>query len=1337
MTEILSQVSSFKFKFDNKRILQEGKKSFYNLDYYSNYNDFSKLIFNQNFNQFEKQIGFGELDDNLTKGFGSFFGYEITKKIKPIRQKNIITDNYDLHLKNIIKDNFNCTGNKDSNKVSNNHIFRLNVINNFIQLYCKTSYFNYIYVYDNYYNHENLGKKTNPIVELCCFECEQYYIYLAKLNSNSFIQVIEMKNYKQDIVLVEDDKLIFIDKINNKVKIIYKQFNLLISNYLNYNSIKLVVDYKVNKINNNIININVTNEHINFIILEKTRFAYIVCRLENNINFDFSNNSNIIYKFEGDIIDNKFVINSLSNKYLLIDTYYSDNDYSDYKSDDQLDYESDNDLDNECNEKELICKDIKFNNVLILNKLSNSVEFRKKVPIEFSKKSDLIKLFLNPNLMINKFELVNKINFISNKNIFPIDNAPIKFIIEVKSNLSFINLLNDKYEIYINIANIDSKYSICKYNKLLDNYYFCSNEDKIPILTFEHIQSILFNRTIGTGPNKILEQNNIDCVLLSNDSDTKYTGYKLKLNDVQKNNLSNGIVSHYLLNFISKLYNTNLSIYEIDLQMDEINLQMDKINLNSQDFNNGYFDYLFDNSKDYIELIKKLNSKTISTSELLDLLFGVEKIYGKININEIFCDNINKKYKEDKDKDKNENENEDDGLISINFSLDKYSISKSTYYNPNYQSKTYRADFTDNFVLDKNKNMKISLLNNNLYLESRNDDVKVLDNVFDDSNYINGIYNPKTLTIINSVCKDEYYHDKNINYNKKYTFEQLGKLNENHFIQFIKKKIIIYIGENFDKHSDLLKSDGKLRYKINSEDSSYEGLAQNDSLFFDLDFLDNKIKIIIKKIKQTNFINEYLNLIIDKIKIDINKKEINLNEIIDKYFRNYIDDIVNIEYFEINSMLFQNTNILNFCKGESDNTNLNKDKIKLKFDLVKNNNMLLINLSKNNNRLLITMLGLDDFFGWIGNAFGSSNNTNTNKVTPTNTLSHLSNSTNTTININGKDVYDRNGSEVKTKKIRVGLIENKPQYVWKVCKIKDTNIKCLVKLELEPDCQYIIPSDSSHFLSGKNRCDKAKVLGIYKINLKKSEIYNSNELGYEIEDEEEYLEETIAVPIMTKTYLEYKKSSIVYADSFDLDISKTCTNGIHVFESKIQAINFANDNDDSGSNIPIQIDNIIVNIDKDKNQDKIKDEDKEIQEVDNKNDNKNDNEPNEKIIIKKNIKNIDKQNDVDEFENLIDKEIGVIKTSKINKSLLSNNNYKNDDNNLDNKNIYLNNNDKDHNNNKEYNYDEDNNDKDYNNNKEYNYDKDNDDKDNDDEYTYLIPKTNTFEGLRKRIISNK
>ena len=56
MTEVLTQVPNFKFKFDTKNFLQNNR-NFYNLDYYSSYNDFSKLIFNDNSNQFENKMG--------------------------------------------------------------------------------------------------------------------------------------------------------------------------------------------------------------------------------------------------------------------------------------------------------------------------------------------------------------------------------------------------------------------------------------------------------------------------------------------------------------------------------------------------------------------------------------------------------------------------------------------------------------------------------------------------------------------------------------------------------------------------------------------------------------------------------------------------------------------------------------------------------------------------------------------------------------------------------------------------------------------------------------------------------------------------------------------------------------------------------------------------------------------------------------------------------------------------------------------------------------------------------------------------------------------------------
>lgn len=83
----------------------------------------------------------------------------------------------------------------------------------------------------------------------------------------------------------------------------------------------------------------------------------------------------------------------------------------------------------------------------------------------------------------------------------------------------------------------------------------------------------------------------------------------------------------------------------------------------------------------------------------------------------------------------------------------------------------------------------------------------------------------------------------------------MGKLNNSHFIEFIKKKITTCFGENFVNDSNLLKTNSKLRYVMTNKISEifdceyplYDGLVLNDSLFFDLDFLDNQIKIIIKK----------------------------------------------------------------------------------------------------------------------------------------------------------------------------------------------------------------------------------------------------------------------------------------------------------------------------------------------------------------------------------------------------------------------------------------------------------------------------------------------------------
>jgi len=223
------------------------------------------------------------------------------------------------------------------------------------------------------------------------------------------------------------------------------------------------------------------------------------------------------------------------------------------------------------------------------------------------------------------------------------------------------------------------------------------------------------------------------------------------------------------------------------------------------------------------------------------------------------------------------------------------------------------------------------------------------------------------------------------------------------------------------------------------------------------------------------------------------------------------------------------------------------------------------------------------------------------------------------------------------------------EYVWKVCKIKDTDIQCVVKLELEKDSKYIIPSSDEHFFHGKNRCDKAIVFGIYKLdNLDKLDNLNNLNNLDNLDKYIEYSDDTIAVPIISNTYLEYKKSHIVQSDNFDLDISNECTHGIHVFESVQQAINFAFDDNYSVSNIPIQISNIISNIKPDdklnkKNNDEINKLDKLIDDdIGEIKINTNINNGNKIIKNDENYEN-DKNDEINKLDKLIDDDIGEIK----------------------------------------------------------------------------------------------
>lgn len=112
---------------------------------------------------------------------------------------------------------------------------------------------------------------------------------------------------------------------------------------------------------------------------------------------------------------------------------------------------------------------------------------------------------------------------------------------------------------------------------------------------------------------------------------------------------------------------------------------------------------------------------------------------------------------------------------------------------------------------------------------------------------------------------------------------------------------------------------------------------------------------------------------------------------------------------------------------------------------------------------------------------------------------------------------------------------------WKVCnqnpsglftsvdRIKDLVI---VKLEIPATAKRSSAEDT-----GKCRCDKAKVLGIYKINGKKHE-------------------KNVAYSLYTNNTI-YQVGKMVYPDSFDENRFKICSNGIHFFANKQDAINFA------------------------------------------------------------------------------------------------------------------------------------------------------------------------------------
>ena len=1199
--------------------------------------DTQKIVsFNDDINKF-KQLGFLEFGDKVIHEFKKVFNYELDKKINPIHLYSMNDCTFECIFQEIVRKDYNYGLNINDQKISKVSM----IINNTISELAPTI-FTKLYIDPNYSTNNDTNTDTILYVE-----CEKCVIYLIKLsrydngnNNNDFnnnfdannkcVKIVQMKNYKQDLILMEDNNIFFIDKINNKIKIICEDDNYNKSG-INSICIKKYLDgIFLNIISNEIQCLNfkmlITNKVLLF-YKQKIDDKYIF-RMTNYV----ESNNLTLYSISGKITANTFLLSQLESGNELIDIYDSNDD-------------------------KIMCR---------FNVETNQIKYIKILPIFFNSESELDNYCFNFAKLLEKYETIDtidlndvcKINFKQY-----IDSSTIKLFF-AKKNLTKINFESKHMKINMSIANIDKIISIYCYNSLLDKYYFYSNENDFPILTFNMILSDLNKRIVDDKHFHDKKKNDPENILLS-DTDYIYSPYKLNFSDEQKYNFKNNINSNsnsYLIGFMLELKKNKSTQSICDLKK----VPFDKICKYENNMNCGYFDNLLDPKRNYIEIIHDiiLNKKPLSSKNLLDKLFGVLYTYDKINIsqfvkqqfknNEKYCmvklkyfdityetidndsiyiadgdvdeDDIileedeedeedendeNDEDNEDNEEDEND-ENDEDNEEDEDDEEQYYVIKsdKSKYYNNNNMSNEL---YSDNI---KMYGVTINLLNNNLVLKFNKSCVKkiIYDDVFNEENYKFNKYEPQTLTQITT--------------GNKIILKQYGKKNKSHVEFYFKNEIgdIITISSIYNvykKHANTIASKNNYQSICTFK---YDNLL---NIRFDIN-QTNEISIM--KINLMELKNNILTQLMNKFNSKNTKLILN-NKFIKKCANKNIFQLMKSNYaklcFTIKPKFFKDK--IEFEYNNSTKTCLTFcDKNRTMMIHYKNT------YNKCTSEIYVCMFGLNDLFGWM---YGSTHSTtqipsdtfNYYSSNPINTTdSTNATSSNIKININGDMVYDQSGSNVSVKTIPIGLIENKPKYVWKVCKVKDS--KCIVKLELENDSKYIIPVKIEHLMYGKNRCDKAKVVGIYKIN--------------ENENEIEYDEEVIAIPFISSKYLEYKKNNIVCSDSFDLNVNNTCTNGIHVFETKQQAINFSKNVDTDDDYINLK--NLI---------ERHKSESNEIKF-------------DESMSSEPKPNKIDKPEELDEFQQFINDELGIINNKKdgSNINIIDDMNICNDLNNKPNKN---------------------------------------------------------------------
>ncbi len=145
-----------------------------------------------------------------------------------------------------------------------------------------------------------------------------------------------------------------------------------------------------------------------------------------------------------------------------------------------------------------------------------------------------------------------------------------------------------------------------------------------------------------------------------------------------------------------------------------------------------------------------------------------------------------------------------------------------------------------------------------------------------------------------------------------------------------------------------------------------------------------------------------------------------------------------------------------------------------------------------------------------------------------------------TLKLNGKSEYIKKNNVVILDDTKTNLKTNK-LIGWKVGKDSASN-PVIIKLEIEPNTTIVRPIDPDYYLNHrKERCNKAKVIDIQKINFSKP----NEELS--IIDS---CSEAFSYVYEKNAGFVYKLGTIVEPDSFDNDVNKGCANGIHYFQDR-------------------------------------------------------------------------------------------------------------------------------------------------------------------------------------------